>query len=514
MSDKKDRLTPNRIAISNESASKVAVELPKSPKPLESVESAWAKEAQSKTRQAPQLQAELQAQISDNDSVMASLLMASSLFLGVGAVVTSDVALAGERAAETRDNAAEQEEQASDPLAGATIDAALVYYQEQDRVTAAEGIINYRQALDDTNIIRGKIALDALTGASANGAVIQARPQSFTRPSGTGVYQASSGELPLDDTFKDTRLQLSANWQHLFSAKWQTSLGGYLSREYDYTSLGVNAGVEHSLNQSNTQVFAGAAYYFDIVNPVGGRPVGLSEMVFREDFASEAEFRQVFDATRYYDTALKRTLDLNVGVTQTLNRRWQAQLSYGLSSVNGYLNDAYKVVSRVDTSGQALGYHYEQRPDERLKHNLYLMTKGALDSGTLTFSYRYSDDDWSLQAHTWDVRYRYNLSAGAFVQWQFRAYRQQAAEFYHLYLTEGEPLPEFASADHRLGKMQTYTLGVKYGQRLEQGMLASVRLAYYQQRPQNPGVELPGELADFDQFPRLDAIVLQFGMRF
>lgn len=62
--------------------------------------------------------------------------------------------------------------------------------------------------------------------------------------------------------------------------------------------------------------------------------------------------------------------------------------------------------------------------------------------------------------------------------------------------------------------MQTYTIGVKYGQKLEQGMLASVRLAYYQQRPQNHGVELPGELASFDQFPRLDAIVLQFGMRF
>lgn len=450
----------------------------------------------------------------ESESVMASLLMASSLFLGVGVAVTSDNALAGEQAAETRDNTAEQEEQASDPLSGATIDAALVYYQEQDRVTAAEGIINYRQALDDANIIRGKIALDALTGASANGAVIQASPQSFTRPSGTGVYQARAGELPLDDTFKDTRLQLSANWQHLFSAKWQVSLGGYLSREYDYTSLGVNAGLEHSFNQSNTQVFAGAAYYFDIVNPVGGRPVGMSEMVFRNDFANEAEFRQAFDATRFYDSALKRTLDLNVGVTQTLNRRWQAQLSYGLSSVNGYLNDAYKVVSRVDSRGQALGYHYEQRPDERLKHNLYLMTKGALDSGALTFSYRYSNDDWSLQAHTFDARYRYNLTGAAYWQWQFRVYLQDAAEFYHLYLTEGEPLPEFASADHRLGKMQTYTIGVKYGQKLEQGMLASVRLAYYQQRPQNHGVELPGELASFDQFPRLDAIVLQFGMRF
>lgn len=92
----------------------------------------------------------------ESESVMASLLMASSLFLGVGVAVTSDNALADEQAAETRDNTAEQEEQASDPLSGATIDAALVYYQEQDRVTAAEGIINYRQALDDANIIRDR----------------------------------------------------------------------------------------------------------------------------------------------------------------------------------------------------------------------------------------------------------------------------------------------------------------------------------------------------------------------
>ncbi|MCL1041061.1 DUF3570 domain-containing protein [Shewanella marisflavi] len=474
------------------------------------------------------------------DTVMASLLMASSLFLGVGDVNATEVLVNDAGATELganetgtdetgTDEIVAKEREASqalvsttkyesrsetDPLAGAKIEAALVYYQERDRVTAAEGIIHYRQALDDSNTLRAKIALDALTGASANGAVIQARPQSFTRPSGTGVYQARAGELPLDDTFKDTRLQLSANWQHLFSAKWQMNLGGYLSREYDYTSIGVNGSGEHSFNQSNTQVFFGSAYYFDIVDPVGGRPVGLSEMVFRKDFASEEEFRQAFDATRRYDSALKRTLDLNLGVTQTLNTHWQAQLSYSLSAVSGYLSDAYKVVSRIDGVGQAQGYHYEARPDQRLKHNLFAMAKGALTSGTLTFSYRYSDDDWSIQAHTLDARYRYNLTDGGYWQWQFRAYLQQAAEFYRLYLSEGEALPEFASADHRLGKLETYTLGVKYAHKLDAGQLASIRLAYYQQRPQNPGISLPGELASYDQFPRLDAIVLQLGMRF
>jgi len=51
--------------------------------------------------------------------------------------------------------------------------------------------------------------LDTLTGASATGAVAQPNAQTFSRPSGDGQYTTSPNELPLDDTFRDTRVTKS-----------------------------------------------------------------------------------------------------------------------------------------------------------------------------------------------------------------------------------------------------------------------------------------------------------------
>ncbi|MCZ4338083.1 DUF3570 domain-containing protein [Shewanella colwelliana] len=394
------------------------------------------------------------------------------------------------------------------------VDVAMVYYQERDRVTVAEGIFKLNQNFGDKDKLVTKLALDTITGASANGAVTQQQIQTFTRPSGTGVYQARPGETPLDDTFKDTRLQLSSTWIHIPTAGILTTLGGYLSREYDYTSIGLNGGGQWSFNKGNTQANLAGGYFYDVANPVGGRPVPMSEMVFRRDFDSDAAFRAEFDKTRQSGSESKQTVDVVLGLTQTINKYWLMQLNYGVSYVSGYLSDPYKVLSRINNDGHALGYHYEHRPDKRLKQSLYVMGKRALTYGVFDLSYRYSIDDWSIDSHTLESRYRVNLTTTSFVQLHLRAYQQTAAEFYRLYLREDQALPQYGSADYRLGAIDSYTIGLKYGQRLKDGTLATFRLEYYQQRPQNSGFDLVGQLARFDQFPNNDAIIAQVGFSF
>jgi hypothetical protein len=90
------------------------------------------------------------------------------------------------------------------------MDAALMYYGETERVTAVEGVFSAKKDFGDEHIFSAKIVLDSLTGASASGAVSQPNAQTFTRPSGNGQYVINAGEIPLDDTFLDTRMQLEA----------------------------------------------------------------------------------------------------------------------------------------------------------------------------------------------------------------------------------------------------------------------------------------------------------------
>jgi hypothetical protein len=52
------------------------------------------------------------------------------------------------------------------------------------------------------------------------------------------------------------------------------------------------------------------------------------------------------------------------------------------------------------------------------------------------------------------------------VQPHVRLYAQSPARFFVFGLTQGEPLPEFASADERLGPLRTATFGATYGFRV------------------------------------------------
>lgn len=394
------------------------------------------------------------------------------------------------------------------------VDAALMYYGEQDRVQAIEAIGTAQKNFGDDSVLDLKLVVDSLTGASASGAVAQSNSQTFTRPSGNGQYTVAAGETPLDDTFHDTRVQANANWSQVLNPDWKVNGGVYASKEFDYMSMGINAGIERGFNKDNTTLFLGTSYSFDVVDPVGGRPVALSTMAIRDNFTSDEAYRSAFDATRQTSSDDKQTADLMLGITQILNQRWLLQANYGLSSVSGYLTDPYKVLSVVDNNGTTENIVYENRPDSRLKHSFYMMTKGALDSGVVDFSYRYTTDDWDLTSHTLETHYRYYFSGSFYGQLHLRYYQQAAVNFYQPFLMAESPLPEFASADYRIGDMSAYTVGVKFGHRLSGGHEMTYRLEYYQQDPKNNGTELPGQLQNYDLFPTQKAITAQFSYSF
>ena len=399
------------------------------------------------------------------------------------------------------------------------IDTALMVYSEVGRVSATEAIIAGTKTFKNDEILNLKVTLDSLTGASANGSVAQPNAQTFTSPSGESNYQVKANKTPLDDTFKDLRAQASAQWTQPLSDNYTLSVGGNFSKEYDYMSLGANTNIAKDFNKKNTTLSAGLALAYDQITPSGDIAAPLTPMLFGNNVieVSRGEDEDEQNSSNKQTIASsdnKQTVDVLFGLTQVINRRMLVQFNYSYSHINGYLNDPYKLLSLVNSNGLTQQYLFESRPDTRNKHAFFAQTKYHFANSILDASYRYMTDDWQVKSHTVDLRYRINLAQGRFIEPHVRYYTQTAADFYQPFLQESNTLPQFASADYRLGDMDTYTVGLKYGMPLASGKSMAFRVEYYHQTPKNAGFSQPGELAAQNLYENIDAVIAQVSYSF
>ncbi|MEH6825244.1 MAG: DUF3570 domain-containing protein [Motiliproteus sp.] len=399
--------------------------------------------------------------------------------------------------------------------------ATLVYVEADSRVTALEPVISATRNFDSETKLNLKLAIDTLTGASPNGATPSDQAQTFARPSGNGEFITRAGEQPLDDTFQDTRVAMAATYSAPLGRDWAYSAGGYFSKEYDYLSLGVNGSVSRYLNQKNTTLTLGGNISADTLTPEGNVPLGLSRVAV----PGAASFATDFASSRGADSDDKTIVDLLLGVTQVINRRTLMQFNYSISTSDGYLSDPFKIISVIDddVSGGNFGgnfqqagqnlYLHEKRPDSRIKQSLYWQTKYQRgNSDIIDVSYRFMVDDWGIDSHTLDLKYRWQFGQH-YLEPQLRWYSQSAADFYQRYLTASNfAATTEVSADYRLGDLDTYTLGVKYGYHLPEGNEAYARLGFYQQK--SSGTSGIGKLTSQDLYPETTAMMLTAGYKF
>ena len=382
------------------------------------------------------------------------------------------------------------------------VDSAILYYAEDnDRIQAVEPVISARRDLGDEEAVSFKIVLDSLTGASATGAVPSNKVQTFTRPSGNGSYQVAPNETPLDDTFKDTRLALSGNWEKPIDRDNRGIYGMAVSKEYDFTSISGNALWQHDTNQKNTTFSYGFNLEFDEIDPVGNVPEPLTSMD-DQNKGSATESREIFDVI--------------LGVTQVIDRSSLFQVNLSLSEASGYMTDPYKLVSVVDNnSGQPVDQLFENRPDSRSRQSLFgAYKKSFANDDVFSTSYRYMTDDWGIDSHTLDVSYRFQFDKGYFLQPHIRSYDQSAADFYRYFLLEGEAVPSEVSADYRLGEMQATTIGFKFGREFTPQHSWSVRLEQYTQTGEGSPNEAVGQLRQQDLYPDVTATIAQLTYSF
>ncbi len=347
-----------------------------------------------------------------------------------------------------------------------------------------------------------KGTLDTLTGGSPNGALPSHTIQTFTSPSariattaGTHAYTVPPGDYPLDKAFHDTRFALDASWSQPLGEDYRGSVGGHLSKEFDFLSAGTNVGISRDFNSKNTTLEGGLNLEFDEVQPVGGAPIGGTDVNLLDKAKNKS----------------KNVVGGTFGITQVITRRWLAQLNYSYDRSTGYLTDPYKIVSELDADGVVLGYRFESRPDSRVRQSLYWGNKVAVGPTTLDASARYGNDSWGTNSTTLDARWRFNVTssnAPIYLEPHVRWYRQDAATFYRLYLGEPTALPQYYSADQRLAPFTGTTFGLKLGVPIQGKGDLSFRLESYRQSASVRSSGLSA-LTGLDLNPGLNAILFQ-----
>ncbi|MDH5633751.1 MAG: DUF3570 domain-containing protein [Gammaproteobacteria bacterium] len=374
---------------------------------------------------------------------------------------------------------------------GWDVDSSILYYSEVDRITVIKPVIEAKKNLGDDEIITVRGVIDSLSGASPNGAIPQTTAQTFTSASGRDSYTVNANETPMEPSFEDRRYALNASWDKPLTRLTKTVLGVNGSTETDYVSLGLIATLSSDFNQRNTTVTAALAVNKDTIEPFNGVPIPFSPMIVGIDMQSSGT------------TENKSVIDTLFGVTQVINRTTIAQLNLNIGNDAGYLTDPYKIISVTNPGTPTLRgvnpYLYEHRPDSRRRQALYGKLIKNLGGDVLRTSYRYYQDSWGIKSHTVDAQYQWQLAELQYLQPHFRFYKQSKADFYYYNLEDGT-LPEFASADYRLGDLETSTAGFKYGYSLGKDSELSVRLEHMKQAA-----------AGDDPFPDVEANFIQLG---
>ena len=409
--------------------------------------------------------------------------------------------------------------------------AVLVYQEAGGRVRAIEPETTVTLHASDDEILTLGLVSDTLTGASPNGATPSDKAQTFVTPlkvhgstttltsasGGSTVIQlpptpgqiaaaaygrqyiTAPGKLPVDAGFHDQRFAGNLGWSQSIDPDTKAGIGAGYSIERDYRAITGDGSLSRDFNAHNTTASLSVNYEFDTSSPFGGTPTPLT--VMSAQMKGPSRNRQVVDVV--------------AGLTQVMTRNWLVQLNYSYGLSNGYQNDPYRILSVVDAvTGEPTSYLYESRPNSRRRQSVYLDNKVDIGPNVFDVSARYFFDSWGIHSETVDASDRISLTHAIYLEPHVRWYRQTAASFFQYYLIAGQPLPQYASSDSRLGKFTGLTGGLTLGLKVTRSGEVYLRGEYYAQT----GVDHPpnaiGQLASQDLFSGVKATSLMLGYSF
>ena len=219
------------------------------------------------------------------------------------------------------------------------------------------------------------------------------------------------------------------------------NVGGGFSREQDYTSRFFNTNMSLDLNKKLTTLNFGASVAFDEIAP--------SPSIWNNrsmDFKSHKTSQQYL-----------------LGVTQVINKDSlvQSNISFGYQS--GFLSDPYKWVAFYDNNTFS-DFRQDTRPQQKFQWawlNQYVRHFGQFNNAALHVDYRFSTDDWGVNAHTFEASWHQPIVDDWQIIPRFRYYSQDKADFYQPVFAGSSTHYTAYSSDYRLAGFGAFSGGIK-----------------------------------------------------
>ncbi|HTL36126.1 MAG TPA: DUF3570 domain-containing protein [Kofleriaceae bacterium] len=251
-------------------------------------------------------------------------------------------------------------------------------------------------------------------------------------------------------TIHDTRHQASFGLAQQFEAL--NLHGGYsFSKENDYLSHTLDAGLELELNDKNTEIGLG---YGIAINTVGR----ANDMNFARDLQIQ---------------------HLAASLTQTINTRLIGQVTYELNYADGYQASPYRFVPvRMSLDAAPELWVPETDPETRWRHAIVVGANQAVGAASsLQGDYRIYRDTWGITSHTFGARYFAHLAKHVDLRLRERFYVQNGASFYQQVY---ETTAKYMVYDRELSALWSQTLGAKLEVGFTEHLIGELKLdAFY-----------------------------------
>jgi hypothetical protein len=326
------------------------------------------------------------------------------------------------------------------------------------------------------------------------------------------------------ETRKQGDFSLGYEWDEAALA-----IGGGLSLENDYESRFVSVNGHRDFNQKLTTISAGLSYTNSDIHAVPNASglTYIDKSIYLNAVSGPSMRREngtvIFSGER-------EDWSTHLGLSKVINKDAVLETSLGYTRSTGFLENPYKVVSfaffdpnQVPDPVDGLLSAFvqpvlENRPDARnqwtwsLRYAQYLQ---GLD-GALHLDYRFYNDDWGINAHTFEAQWGQELGGGWTLTPRLRYYSQDAADFYRPYFLFNQAVPKISdptvhldfskipvrnySSDHRLSGFGALSGGLSLSKKIARGAATlEASMEYY---THEGGLKLGGGgeagYADFD----------------
>jgi len=236
------------------------------------------------------------------------------------------------------------------------------------------------------------------------------------------------------------------------------NVGGGFSREQDYTSRFFNTNTSLDLNKKLTTLNFGASVAFDEVQP---SPSGWNSRDI--NFISHKTNQQYL-----------------LGLTQVIDKDSLARSNMTITYQTGFLSDPYKWVAFYNGNNFS-DFQQDKRPQEKLQWawlNQYVRHFGQLNNAALHFDYRFSVDDWGVNAHTFEASWYQPIADNWQVVPSVRYYSQNSANFYQAVFSGDSSNYAAYSSDYRLAGFGALSGGLKLSKEVDTKIKALNQLKF------------------------------------